>query len=76
MSTNNFRQQVAIDQAPPRHSCEWCGHPAVYQMTALGGPNHNDTGLFCQACGEEFVHAVADTLDRVITADTPPLKAA
>lgn len=72
----DFRQPVSIDTAPKSRHCEWCGEPAVYQLTALGGSRHNEGGCFCQICGEAFVQAIADTLDRVITAEVPPPHAA
>lgn len=72
----DFRQPVSIDTAPKAHCCEWCGQPAVYQLTALGGLHHNEAGCFCQACGEAFVRAVAETLNRVITAEVSPSQAA
>lgn len=65
-----FRQPVSLDFAPEGRLCEWCGKPAVHQLTALGGTCHNEGGFFCQACAEEFVRAVADSLSRVIPADT------
>lgn len=70
MFTDDFRQPVAIDNAPTGHLCEWCRKPAVYQLTELGGKHHNEEGFFCQACGEQFARTVADSLSRVITADT------
>ena len=66
-----FRLPVSVDCAPEGHLCEWCGKPAVHQLTAIGGRNHNDGGFFCQACSEEFARTVADSLSRVITVDTP-----
>ncbi|HET8840515.1 MAG TPA: hypothetical protein VFN35_03570 [Ktedonobacteraceae bacterium] len=65
----NFRQPVSIDNAPKSRQCEWCGKPAVYQLTVQGGLRHNKAGLFCQACGEEFIRIIADTLDREPTPD-------
>ena len=67
----DFRQPVSLDAAPMFHCCERCGKPAVYQITAIGGLHHNQTGCFCQKCGESFVITVADSLDRVITAEVP-----
>lgn len=72
----DFRQTVSIDPSPKSRRCEWCGEPAVYQLTALGGLHHNQGGYFCQTCGEEFVRTTADTLDRVITAEVVPSHAA
>lgn len=66
----DFRQPVSIDNAPRGRVCEWCGKPAVYQLTALGGKHHNEEGLFCQACGEQFARTIADSLSRVVTAET------
>lgn len=70
MLDNAFRQPVSVDFAPEGRLCEWCGKPAVYQLIAIGGKCHSEGGFFCQACGEEFVRTVADSLSRVITADT------
>jgi len=69
MLNNEFRQPVSVDFAPEGRLCEWCGKPAVHQLTGLGGTHHNEGGFFCQACGEEFVRAIASSLSRVITAD-------
>ncbi len=66
-----FRLPISVDYAPEGHLCAWCGKPAVHQLTAIGGINHNEGGFFCQACSEEFARAVADSLSRVITVDTP-----
>ena len=65
----DFRQPISIDDAPRARRCEWCGRPAVYQLTALGGLHHNEVGCFCQACGESFARTVAESMNRVITAD-------
>jgi len=69
MFENEFRQPTSVDQAPAGSLCEWCGKPAVQQLTALGGRSHNDGGFFCRSCGEEFARTVADSLSRVITAE-------
>lgn len=73
MFAYDFRQPVSLDDVPPGRSCEWCGKPAIYQLTVLGGIHHNEEGFFCQACGEEFARTVADSLSRVIAADTTTL---
>jgi hypothetical protein len=70
MLNNDFRSPVTVDDAPAGSRCEWCGKPAVYQLLATGGKYHNQEGCFCATCGEEFVRAVADSLSRVITAET------
>jgi hypothetical protein len=70
MSDNEFRQPICVDFAPEGRLCEWCGKPAVHQLTAIGGNCHNEEEFFCQAFNEEFVRTVADSLSRVITADT------
>lgn len=70
MSENEFRQPLTVDQAPAGSVCEWCGQPAVQQLSAVGGKYHNDSGFFCSSCGEEYARTVADSLSRVITAET------
>ena len=65
---NEFRQPLSIDDAPQGSVCEWCGKPAKHQLTALGGKNHNQSGLFCSTCGEAFVCAVASSLQREVPA--------
>jgi hypothetical protein len=64
---NEFRQPLSIDEAPEGSVCEWCGKPAKHRLTQLGGTNHNESGLFCRACGEAFVCAVASSLSREVT---------
>ncbi len=58
MSYNEFRSPVSIDSAPRGSRCEWCGKPAEVQLTAIGGTSHNESGLFCRSCGEDFSRAV------------------
>lgn len=67
----DFRQPVLLDDAPKGRVCEWCGKPAVHQLTALGGRHHNEEGVFCQVCAQEFARIVADSLSRVIPASAP-----
>jgi len=64
MHDNEFRRPVSVDTAPRGSKCEWCGKPAVAQLTAIGGDAHNEGGLFCSSCGEDFKRAVANTLLR------------
>ncbi|HEU5379237.1 MAG TPA: hypothetical protein VFV38_27760 [Ktedonobacteraceae bacterium] len=59
MAENEFRRSVSTDSAPRGSRCEWCGKPAVFQLTAIGGFSHNDSGLFCRECGEKFSRTVA-----------------
>lgn len=66
----DFRLPVSIDLAPAGEICEWCGKPATYQLTALGGMHHNESGFFCCQCSEAFVRAVASSLSREVTAET------
>jgi len=58
MSYNEFRSPVSVDSAPRRSRCECCGKQAEVQLTAIGGSSHNESGLFCRACGEDFSRAV------------------
>ncbi len=70
MSQNEFMQPVSVDGVPSGSRCEWCGKPAVVQLTAIGGLSHNDSGLFCRSCGEEFKRAVIN-----ISSMTPSIDA-
>ncbi len=63
---NGFRKPISIDLAPAERACEWCGKPAVYQLTALGGMHRNESGFFCGPCSEAFVRAVASSLYREV----------
>jgi hypothetical protein len=65
MLNNEFGQSVTLDFAPEGSTCEWCGKPAVEQLTVIGGKRHNEGGYFCHACGEEFIQTVADPKSRV-----------
>ena len=65
MLDNEFGQSVSLDFAPEGSICEWCGKPAVEQLTVIGGIRHNEGGYFCHACGEEFIQTVADPKSRV-----------
>jgi len=59
MAENEFRRSISTDRAPRGSHCEWCGLPAVSQLTAIGGSSHNDSGTFCRECGEKFARTVA-----------------
>jgi hypothetical protein len=63
MANNEFSQIVSVDFAPHESLCEWCGKPAVQQLTAMGGKYHNEGGFFCLACGEEFTRTVRGSSD-------------
>lgn len=67
MSFNEFRRPVSVDSAPRGSRCEWCGKPAIQQLTAIGGSYHNDSGLFCSPCGEKFSQAVMNSLSAAPT---------
>ena len=71
MPNNEFRRPVSVDSAPRGSRCEWCGKPATQQLTAIGGINHNESGLFCLPCGEKFSLAViANSAPNIATTDT------
>jgi hypothetical protein len=70
MSINEFRRSVSVDFAPRGSLCEWCRKPAERQLTAIGGAYHNESGLFCHSCGEEFTRAVANSLRIASDIDT------
>lgn len=59
MAENEFRRSVSTDSAPRGSQCEWCGKPAIVQLTAIGGFSHNDSGLFCRECGDIFSRTIA-----------------
>jgi transposase-like protein len=69
MPDNEFGLSISSDFAPEGSLCEWCGKPAVEQLTVIGGKRHNETGFFCHTCGEKFVRAVADPHSRVLTTE-------
>jgi hypothetical protein len=70
MASNEFRRPVSVDFAPKGSTCIWCGKLAERQLTAIGGTYHNERGLFCRSCGEQFTQHVVNAL----TAPTlPPL---
>ncbi len=69
MPENEFRRPVSVDSAPRGSLCEWCGKPAELQLTAIGGAAHNEGGLFCRSCGEEFTRAVINTASMTTSAD-------
>ncbi len=58
MVENEFRRAVSVDSAPAGSHCEWCEKPAIVRLTAIGGVSHNESGLFCQACGAQFARNV------------------
>ena len=62
-----FRQPLSIDEAPEGSICDWCGKPAEHQFIVLGGKCHNESGLFCRTCSDEFVRTVASSLCREVT---------
>ncbi len=68
MTQNEFHRPISVDFAPRGSLCEWCGKPAEQQLTAIGGHYHNESGLFCQSCGEEFTRAVLASLSSDKTA--------
>lgn len=71
MSKNEFLRPISVDSAPRGSLCEWCGKPAEQQLTAIGGISHNEGGLFCRSCGEEFSLAViANSVPKIAATDT------
>ena len=72
MSDNEFRRPISVDAAPRGSLCEWCGKPAELQLTAIGGIAHNEGGLFCRSCGEDFSRAVLKTSSKTSPADATP----
>ena len=62
MSNNEFRRPFSVDFAPRGSRCEWCGNPAERQLTAIGGRHHNESGLFCRSCGDQFMQSVINAL--------------
>jgi hypothetical protein len=62
MPDNEFSRPISADLVPVGSLCEWCGKPAEKQLTAIGGTYHNESGLFCHSCGEEFLQGVVKSL--------------
>jgi hypothetical protein len=58
---DEFRCPVSVDFTPCGRACGWCGQPAERQLTAIGGPCHNQSGAFCRLCGEQFLAAVINS---------------
>ncbi len=71
MPDNEFSRPISADVAPTGRSCEWCSKPAEQQLTAIGGSHHNESGLFCRSCGEQFLQGVVNSL-RSQTVAPPP----
>jgi hypothetical protein len=65
MHLNEFRRPVSVDFAPRGSLCEWCGKPAERHLTAIGGAYHNEGGLFCFSCGDQFSQAVINSVKLV-----------
>ncbi|GCE12077.1 hypothetical protein [Tengunoibacter tsumagoiensis] len=65
MQHNEFQRPVSVDFAPRGSVCEWCGKPAERQLTAIGGSYHNESGVFCRLCGEQFTQTVINAAVRV-----------
>src|SRR5260370_27011138 len=70
MIENEFRRPVSVDTAPRGSRCEWCGKPAEVQLTAIGGIAHNESGLFCNSCGQEFTPAFTNAACTTTSTDT------
>jgi len=68
---NEFSRPISADLAPVGSTCEWCDKPAEQQLTAIGGSYHNESGLFCRSCGEQFLQGVVNSL-RSQTVAPPP----
>ena len=64
---DELRHPLTIDQAPEGGICEWCGKQAVHSFLVLDEKCQNEKVLFCRACGDAFVCAVASALSREIT---------
>lgn len=67
MQFNEFRRPVSVDFVPRGSLCEWCGKPAERQLTAIGGAFHNEGGMFCRLCGEQFSQTVMNSLKLAAT---------
>ena len=63
MEEHEFCRTVSFDNAPQDSRCERCGKPAVFRLTAIGGMAHNNSGVFCLACGSTFVKLLAQTFE-------------
>ena len=53
-----FNRPISVDFVPRGRVCGRCGKPAERQLTAIGGAYHNQSGVFCHQCGEQFTAIV------------------
>jgi hypothetical protein len=72
MKYNEFHRPISADFAPRGSTCEWCGQPAERQLTAIGGTYHNQSGVFCRACGEKFLETVIHSIQIASLPQTRP----
>jgi hypothetical protein len=59
--SNEFQAPVATDLTSPDAVCDWCGQTAERRFTALGGSQHNRTGVFCSPCGQRFIEKIVNS---------------
>jgi uncharacterized protein (DUF427 family) len=69
IADNEFRRPVTLDEAPAGSVCEWCGKPASYLVIAVGGKHHNEEAYLCFECGQSYIRAVAESINRVPVCD-------
>jgi hypothetical protein len=69
---DEFSRPVSVDFAPRGSVCEWCGQPAERQFTAIGGAYHNQSGVFCRLCGEQFLAVVINATRTVAMSQMCP----
>jgi hypothetical protein len=70
MEEHEFCRSVSFDNAPQGSRCERCGKQAVFRLTAIGGMAHDNSGVFCLACGTTFVKLLAQTFEADTTANS------
>ncbi len=66
MATNEFHRPISVDFVPRGSLCEWCGKPAERQLTAIGGSYHNESGMFCIPCGDQFTLVVINAVNLAV----------
>ena len=72
LTSKEFNRPISVDFAPHGRMCGWCGKPAERQLTAIGGAYHNQSGVFCHQCGEQFTAVVINSAQTLALSPIDP----